>query len=135
MSKLARRLPDESGLRVAADGAPTGIGSNAGFGARAPPVFQERTPMTAPSPLRRRLLAASSLMLLGTPRARAQATPGVLRVTAIPDEAPTELARKAAPLMTYLGEKLGVKAEFTPVTDYAGAVEALVSKKLDLAWF
>jgi phosphonate transport system substrate-binding protein len=74
-------------------------------------------------------------MLLGTPRVRAQATPGVLRVTAIPDEAPTELARKAAPLMTYLGEKLGLKAEFTPVTDYAGAVEAIVARKLDLAWF
>jgi len=91
--------------------------------------------MTDTSPMRRRLLAASSLMLLGTPGVRAQATPGVLRVTAIPDEAPTELARKAAPLMTYLGEKLGLKAEFTPVTDYAGAVEAIVSRKLDLAWF
>ena len=89
--------------------------------------------MSRTSPLRRRLLAASSLMLLGTPGARAQSTPGVLR--AIPDEAPTELARKAAPLMTYLGEKLGLKAEFTPVTDYAGAVEAIVSRKLDLAWF
>jgi phosphonate transport system substrate-binding protein len=87
------------------------------------------------SPLRRRLLAASSLVLLGAPRVRAQPTSGVLRATAIPDEAPTELARKAAPLMSYLGEKLGLKAEFTPVTDYAGAVEAIVSRKLDLAWF
>jgi phosphonate transport system substrate-binding protein len=41
----------------------------------------------------------------------------VLRVTAIPDEAPTELARKAAPLMKYLETKLGMKVEFTPVTD------------------
>jgi len=64
--------------------------------------------MTDTSPMRRRLLAASSLMLLGTPRVRAEAAPGLLRVTAIPDEAPTELARKAAPLMTYLGEKLVV---------------------------
>jgi len=91
--------------------------------------------MSDTSPMRRRLLAASSLMFLGTPLVRAQSTPGVLRVTAIPDEAPTELARKAAPLMTYLGEKLGLKAEFTPVTDYAGAVEAIVSRKVDLAWF
>jgi phosphonate transport system substrate-binding protein len=59
----------------------------------------------------------------------------VLRVTAIPDEAPTELARKAAPLMKYLEGKLGTKVEFTPVTDYAAAVEALVNKKVDLAWF
>ncbi|MCV2348741.1 putative selenate ABC transporter substrate-binding protein [Paucibacter sp. Y2R2-4] len=59
----------------------------------------------------------------------------VFRVTAIPDESPTELARKAAPLMKYLESQLGVKMEFTPVTDYAAAVEALVNKKVDLAWF
>ena len=59
----------------------------------------------------------------------------VLRVTAIPDESPTELARKAAPLMKYLESKLGMKVEYTPVTDYAAAVEALVNKKIDLAWF
>lgn len=59
----------------------------------------------------------------------------VFRVTAIPDESPTELARKAAPLVKYLEAQLGQKVEFTPVTDYAAAVEALVNKKVDLAWF
>ena len=59
----------------------------------------------------------------------------VLRVTAIPDESPTELARKAAPLVKYLEGKLAMKVEFTPVTDYAAAVETLVNKKIDLAWF
>ena len=59
----------------------------------------------------------------------------VFRVTAIPDESPTELARKAGPLMKYLEEKLGVKVEYTPVTDYAAAVETLVNHKVDLAWF
>lgn len=59
----------------------------------------------------------------------------VLRVTAIPDESPTELARKFAPLGQYLESKLGVKVEWTPVTDYAAAVETLVNKKVDLAWF
>ena len=59
----------------------------------------------------------------------------VLRVTAIPDESPTELARKAAPLMKYLEGKLGMKVEFTPVTDYAAAVEALANRKVDMAWF
>lgn len=59
----------------------------------------------------------------------------VFRVTAIPDESPTELARKAGPLMKYLEAKLGMKVEFTPVTDYAAAVETLVNKKVDLAWF
>lgn len=59
----------------------------------------------------------------------------VFRITAIPDESPTELARKAAPLAKYLEGKLGTKVEFTPVTDYAAAVEALVNKQVDLAWF
>lgn len=62
----------------------------------------------------------------------AQAT---FKITAIPDEAPTELARKAAPLVKYLEKKLGVKVEFTPVTDYAAAVEALVNQQVDMAWF
>lgn len=59
----------------------------------------------------------------------------VFRITAIPDESPTELARKAAPLVKYLEAKLGMKVEWTPVTDYAAAVETLVNKKVDMAWF
>ncbi len=59
----------------------------------------------------------------------------VFRISAIPDESPTELARKAAPLMKYLEAKLGMKVEYTPVTDYAASVEALVNKKIDMAWF
>jgi len=59
----------------------------------------------------------------------------VLRVTAIPDEAPTELARKFEPLGKYLQAKLGMPVQWTPVTDYAAAVEALINGKVDLAWF
>ena len=59
----------------------------------------------------------------------------VFRVTAIPDESPTALATKAAPLMKYLEKTLGMKVEFTPVTDYAASVEALANKQVDLAWY
>ena len=59
----------------------------------------------------------------------------VFKVTAIPDESPTELARKAAPLVKYLEKTLGMKVEFTPVTDYAAAVEALANKQVDMAWY
>ena len=59
----------------------------------------------------------------------------VLRVTAIPDESPTELARKFEPLGKYLESRLGMKIEWTPVTDYAAAVETLANRKVDLAWF
>ncbi len=80
--------------------------------------------------LRRALLACSLIGFAALAQAQA-----VFRVTAIPDESPTELARKAAPLVKYLEAKLGMKVEFTPVTDYAASVEALVAKKVDLAWF
>jgi phosphonate transport system substrate-binding protein len=59
----------------------------------------------------------------------------VLRVSAIPDEAPTELQRKFKPLGEYLEKKLGMKVEFTPVTDYAASVEGLIHHKLDMVWF
>ncbi|RQP21966.1 putative selenate ABC transporter substrate-binding protein [Piscinibacter terrae] len=85
---------------------------------------------------RRRLGLAAFMMLALAGGVQAQtAMPGVLRVTAIPDEAPTELARKFAPLGKYLEAKLGMKVEWTPVTDYAAAVETVVNRKVDLAWF
>lgn len=76
--------------------------------------------------------AAIGLAGFGSAPARAQQP---LRVTAIPDESPTELSRKFAPLGRYLQARLGVPVQWTPVTDYAAAVEALVNDKVDLAWF
>lgn len=64
----------------------------------------------------------------------ALAADNVLRVSAIPDEAPTELQRKFAPLGKYLEAQTGMKVVFTPVTDYASVVESLATRKLDLAW-
>ncbi len=80
------------------------------------------------------LLMFASLVtsLFTSSLAQAQA---VFRVTAIPDEAPTELARKAAPLIKYLEKTLGQKVEFFPVSDYAASVEALANKQVDLAWY
>lgn len=84
----------------------------------------------SPSSLMKSLLACTLLCLAGVASAQQ-----VLRITAIPDESPTELARKAAPLVKYLEGRLGMKVEYTPVTDYAAAVETLVNRKVDLAWF
>jgi phosphonate transport system substrate-binding protein len=83
----------------------------------------------------RTLLAASlvALGVLGTSAAQAQ-LPGVLRVSAIPDEAPTELQRKFKPLGDYLKKETGLEVLFIPVTDYAAVVEGLATNKLDLAW-
>ena len=54
----------------------------------------------------------------------------VLRVTTIPEEVATEQVRKFTPIAKYLEGKLGMKVEFTPVTDYPAAVEALVNLSL-----
>ena len=59
----------------------------------------------------------------------------VFRVTTIPEEAATEQVRKFTPLASYLEKRLGMKVEFTPVSDYPAAVEALVNKKVELVWF
>lgn len=95
--------------------------------------------MTTRSPFaraRRTLLGATiGLLAIATLPTVAQAEQQVLRVTAIPDEAPTELARKFEPLGKYLEDKLGMKVQWTPVTDYAAAVETVVNRKIDLAWF
>ncbi|OWG18905.1 phosphonate ABC transporter substrate-binding protein [Delftia sp. K82] len=76
------------------------------------------------------VLAASTLSSLPA----LAAEPTVLRVSAIPDEAPTELQRKFEPLGKYLSAQTGMKVVFTPVTDYAAVVESLATRKLDLAW-
>ncbi len=85
-----------------------------------------------PGGIRSRSFIALVLVLLASASAHAQQ---VLRVSAIPDEAPTELQRKFKPLGNYLEQKLGMKIEFTPVTDYAASVEGLVNNKLDMVWF
>ena len=78
----------------------------------------------------RRALAAAALLATAT-AVHAQ----TLRVTTIPEEAATEQIRKFTPLASYLEKQLGMKVEFTPVSDYPAAVEALVNKKVDLVWF
>ncbi len=81
----------------------------------------------------RRLLAAAAVLCLAHLSAPAYAQ-STLKVSAIPDEAPTELQRKFAPLGKYLETAIGMKVEFIPVSDYAAVVEGLAAKKLDMAW-
>jgi phosphonate transport system substrate-binding protein len=79
-----------------------------------------------------RSLLALALLLLAGP---ALADRPVLRVSAIPDEAPTELQRKFKPLGDYLEKQLGMEIRFVPVTDYPATVEGLASGQLDLVWY
>lgn len=61
--------------------------------------------------------------------------PALLRVSAIPDENPTELLRIYTPFAEYLSKELGMPVRFTPVVDYAATVEGLSAGKLDLVWY
>jgi phosphonate transport system substrate-binding protein len=57
-----------------------------------------------------------------------------VRVTGIPDENPTELQRKFAPMTAWLSQALDANVEYIPVTDYGAAVQALVADRIDFAW-
>ena len=81
-----------------------------------------------------RTVAACALALITSASVNAFAQTAVLRVSAIPDEAPTELQRKFKPLGNYLRKETRMDVQFTPVTDYAAVVEGLATSKIDLAW-
>lgn len=57
-----------------------------------------------------------------------------IRVTGIPDENPTELAREYQPMVDLLEARLGVPVKYVPVTDYGAAVQALAAGQVDFAW-
>lgn len=80
-----------------------------------------------------RLISRSALSL-ALMLAAAGSMADTLRISAIPDEAPTELQRKFKPLGDYLEKETGHKIQFTPVSDYAAVVEGLAAKKIDMAW-
>jgi phosphonate transport system substrate-binding protein len=83
---------------------------------------------------RRILVSAAGLVCVFSLSGAAQAQQ-TLKVTTIPEEAATEQVRKFGPLVKYLERTTGMKVEFTPVSDYPAAVEALVNKQVDLVWF
>jgi len=58
----------------------------------------------------------------------------VVRVTALPDENPSELQRKYEPLVEHLSKALHAEVQYVPVTDYGAAVQALAAGKVDFAW-
>ena len=80
------------------------------------------------------IAAVSAVLVISAALGRAD-VPEVLRVSAIPDENPTELLRIYTPFSQYLARELGMKVQFTPVVDYAATVEGLAAKKLDLVWY
>ena len=84
--------------------------------------------------LHKQLIAGAVSLYCAIAAGVAWAQSPVLRVSAIPDEAPTELQRKFKPLGDYLKKETGMEVQFTPVTDYAAVVEGLANNKIDMAW-
>jgi phosphonate transport system substrate-binding protein len=74
-------------------------------------------------------------MMLGAQSVDAGEIPAALRMSAIPDENPTELMRIYTPFAEYLQREIGIPVQFTPVVDYAATVEGMSASKLDLVWF
>jgi phosphonate transport system substrate-binding protein len=84
--------------------------------------------------LRTAFAALAAACLTAVPLGAAYSQTQVLRVSAIPDESPTELLRKFRPLGAYLEKEVGMKVVWTPVNDYPAVVEGLAARKIDLAW-
>ena len=82
-----------------------------------------------------RWLALAAVLAVSVISGQAQAdADNTFRISAIPDEAPTELIRKFEPLAEYLSNALDMPVSFVPVTNYAAAVQALLSEQIDMAW-
>jgi phosphonate transport system substrate-binding protein len=61
--------------------------------------------------------------------------PAALRISAIPDRDPAELATREKALAGYLSTSLGVPVEYVPVTDYAASVSLFRAGDLDLVFY
>jgi phosphonate transport system substrate-binding protein len=85
--------------------------------------------------MRRWLTVIGLSILMAAAVAEAGEIPATLRVSAIPDENPTELMRIYTPFAEYLQREIGIPVQFTPVVDYAATVEGMAANKLDLVWF
>jgi phosphonate transport system substrate-binding protein len=99
------------------------------------PVSAGRSPSRAGSPMRRALAGVGAVLFALALTSTAALAQSVFRVTTIPEEAASEQLRKFAPLVKYLERQLGMKVEFTPVTDYPAAVEALINRQVEMVWF
>lgn len=59
----------------------------------------------------------------------------VLRFSAIPDQDTTAQAERYNPAAKWLSEKLGIKVEFVPASDYGASVDKFETGDIQLAWF
>lgn len=70
-------------------------------------------------------------MAIGTTAAMAQD----IVMGLIPAENNEEMVQRFEPMRAYLEKKLGQKVKMFTATDYAGVIEAMRKKRVDIAWF
>lgn len=78
-------------------------------------------------PLFAAVLMGASLL---APAVQADITMGL-----IPAENAEEMVKKFEPMRAYLEKKLGEPVKVFTATDYAGVIEAMRKKRIDIAWF
>ena len=81
------------------------------------------------------LIVGVAATIVGLQRVALSDIPKELRVSAIPDENPTELVRIYTPFAEYLSKELGIPVRYYSVVDYAATVEGMAAKKLDMVWY
>ncbi len=98
--------------------------------------------MTRPGTRRRALLLPALALVLallaacgGTSGGDAASSAPTLRISSIPDQDQDKLAARDGAMADYLGSKLGVKAEYVPVTDYSASVTLFRTGDLDLVFY
>ena len=60
--------------------------------------------------------------------------PSVLRVGVIPNQSPERVRAQYEPFRAYLSAQLGMAVDLFVATDYAGVVEALLNRRLEVAY-
>lgn len=81
------------------------------------------------------LTFVASVFLLSAGNAWGQASPKLLRLALIPAEDMDEMIRAFTPAIRYLERELGVPIETFRATDYTAVVEAMRTRKVDIALF
>jgi len=77
----------------------------------------------------------ASALALALPFAAASAQARDLVMGLIPAENNEEMVQKFEPMRAHLEKKLGQKVKVYTATDYAGVIEGMKKKRVDVAWF
>lgn len=59
----------------------------------------------------------------------------LLRISAIPDVAPSDLAEREEAMAAYLADELDIEVEYVPVSDYAASVSLFGTGDLDMVFY